>query len=81
MSNQLSLVIDHSINDTMTEKSEAAMVNETFIPENASAKERAIHRFLDKMNVKAINIRSFIEEKGRIESPEVRRLFKNRFSN
>jgi hypothetical protein len=44
-------------------------------PEDATKEELEIHDLLDTLGVKKIDVKSFLEDQGRIESPEVRKAF------
>ena len=71
------LVINCQVQSNFTD----LRVNEVIIPEEACEEERNIHAFLDKLQVKAVNMQDLIEENQKIDSPEVRRLFNQRFSD
>ena len=55
--------------------------NEVMVPENATEKERKIHKFLDSFNIQPVNIESYLDDQSKLDSPEVRRLFEQRNSN
>jgi hypothetical protein len=60
---------------------EEVSVNQTYIPDEASEKERAIHKFLDSMGIHSVNVQNYIQDQNRLESPNVRLLFQIRNNN
>ena len=44
-------------------------------PEDASKEEEEIHELLDSLSVFKIDVKGFLEDQTRIESPEIRKAF------
>lgn len=44
-------------------------------PENATKEEIEIHELLDSLQISKMNVKKYLEEQQRIESPEVRKAF------
>jgi hypothetical protein len=50
-----------------------SILSQVYIPENASVKEKSIHKFLDSINIYTVNVKNLLEEDAKLDcrSPKV----------
>jgi len=72
--NHLSLAIDC---ESTQSNNLAFSMNRSFVPDEATEKEKLIHDYLDSFDIHPVNIKQLLEG-TKIESPEIRRLFSER---